>query len=52
MQKKEELNCQACPVGKMIGQRECPGTTLKLRILGLFKKGSTQRQKKAESKSN
>ena len=52
MQKKEELNCQVCPVGKVIGQRECPGTKLKLRILEWFKRGLSRRQKEGKLPSN
>lgn len=52
MQKTENLNCQACPVGKMMGQKECPGTKLKLRILEWFKKRSPRRQTEAKLPSN
>lgn len=38
MQKSERLNCQACPLGKVMGQKGCPGTKLKMKGAGLVKK--------------
>lgn len=37
-EKAERSPCEACPVGKMIGQKKCPGTKLKLRMREWLKK--------------
>lgn len=43
MQKSEGSTCQACPLGKVMGQKGCPGTKLKMKLLAWLKKRAPQK---------